>query len=178
MSSSSIKEPFDGTISGKFLSQEGSYEWGRWRSTVNSMRNIVRFGFIFDSKTNVLWFSVGTKYQTVSTSSSCRLSLRFRIMMFIIRIRGTVLCMLHGLRVNVHTVDHHDIVVSLRRVSSRLKRKPWIQVTRAIPWELQETMRAYQFYFAGKLVDADVTSVVEVVPQKNEFTLFVMNSIT
>lgn len=99
-------------------------------------------------------------------------------MVFIIRIRRTVLCVLHGLRVNVHTVDHRDIVVSLRRVSSRLKRKPWIQVTRAIPWELQETIRAQQFYFAGKLVDADVTSVVEVVPQKSEFTLFIMNSIT
>lgn len=140
MSSSSIKESFDGTISGKFLSQEESYEWER--STVRSMRNIVRFGFISACKTNVLWFSVGTKYQTVSTLSSCRLSLRFGIMMFIIRIRRTVLCMLHGLRVNVHTVDHHDIVVSLRRVSSRLKREPWIQVTRAIPSELPETIRA------------------------------------
>lgn len=36
MSSSSIKELFDGTISGKFLSQEGSYEWER--STVNSIQ--------------------------------------------------------------------------------------------------------------------------------------------
>lgn len=173
MSSSWIKESFDGTTSGKFLSQEGSYEWER--STVNSMRNIVLFRFTFLSNTNVLWFSVETKYQTLS---SCRLSLRFRIMMFIIGIRRTVLCMLHGLRVNVHTVDHSDIAVSLRRVSSRLKRKPWIQVSRAIPWELQETIRAYQFYFTGKLVDADVTSVVEVVPRKREFTLFVMNLIT
>lgn len=36
MSSSSIKELFDGTISGKFLSQEGSYEWER--SMVNSIQ--------------------------------------------------------------------------------------------------------------------------------------------